>query len=469
MAQNNYPAYLSYYAREFSGVSNTTFRIPPRASGSLSARGQMSFCLPTNCLVSCKDIRLVFSASTENANAASKAARLPKASSLIERVEVTAGGISVDAGIHNQNALEQALDNVKVLKHDAVDSHSEIYRNVSGVSLQKFGGNDGAAGNTIVEAYDTDNNATQFSVDLGTFFRTVSPNMLDLSLLPEIVVTIHLTGNNIITSGANATPSGFVTKEDAAQQSTFTVSNYSLLCPCYSLDDGMYQKVIAARMNDAGYLTCTFKGYEAFSDTFNGVTRAATAASSLDKIICCFRPSGYDAISGAKRIVGTQTRSADYPDHQDNVLQQIDCAGEEYLPAPMNFAAPMIAYTDAAGLKAEPELQFSINSVAYPQFNPKLSQWYTMTKDAFEVPTTQSKSYQEWLQNRCVLAVRLNLPGSTLLRAKSGLDTRGSNSSLMLQCVNQQGNLATNSNVLLFLESTREMRLGVGKTLQIVL
>ena len=124
---------------------------------------------------------------------------------------------------------------------------------------------------------------------------------------------------------------------------------------------------------------------------------------------------------------------------------------------------------DTIGLKAEPELQFSINSVSYPQFNPKLSQWYTMTKDAFEVPTTQSKSYQEWLQNRCVLAVRLNLPGSTLLRAKSGLDTRGSNSSLMLQCVNQQGNLALNSNVLLFLESTREMRLGVGKTLQIVL
>ena len=148
MAQNNYPAYLSYYAREFSGVSNTTFRIPPRASGSLSARGQMSFCLPTNCLVSCKDIRLVFSASTANANAASKAARLPKASSLIERVEVTAGGISVDAGIHNQNVLEQALDNVKVLKHDAVDSHSEIYRNVSGVSLQKFGGDDGAAQRT---------------------------------------------------------------------------------------------------------------------------------------------------------------------------------------------------------------------------------------------------------------------------------------------------------------------------------
>ena len=91
------------------------------------------------------------------------------------------------------------------------------------------------------------------------------------------------------------------------------------------------------------------------------------------------------------------------------MLTQPDCAGEEYLPAPMNFAAPIVAHTSTIFTAedgtvtvpldpAEPELQFSLNSVSYPQFNPKLSQWYTMTKDAFEVNTTQSKSYQEWLQ-----------------------------------------------------------------------
>ena len=61
-----------------------------------------------------------------------------------------------------------------------------------------------------------------------------------------------------------------------------------------------------------------------------------------------------------------------------------------------------------------------------------------------------------------MIAIRLNLPGSTLLRGKSGLDTRGSNSSVLLFCVNQQGNFQADGNVLLFLESTRELRLGVG-------
>ena len=84
---SNYPAYLSYYLREFAGVSTATFRVPPQASAPLDAHKQMSFRLPTNTLVSCKDIRLVFSASTTAAGT-SLAARLPKASALIERIIV---------------------------------------------------------------------------------------------------------------------------------------------------------------------------------------------------------------------------------------------------------------------------------------------------------------------------------------------------------------------------------------------
>lgn len=233
-------------------------------------------------------------------------------------------------------------------------------------------------------------------------------------------------------------------------------------------------------MSEAGYLTCTFKGYDAFSDTFSGgVTRAASAASSLDKLIAVFRKHDYNAVKAAIPIAGTnselqKTNSAEAL-AIGNVLDQADCrGGAEYLPAPMNFTAPMTTLpSNAAPDVAEPELQFSINSVQYPQFNPKLSQWYAMTKDAFEVPSTQSKSYIEWLTNRCVIAVRLNLPGTSLMRAKSGLDTRGSNSSILLSCVNQQGNFSGSTadppNVLLFLESTREMRIGMGKTLQIIL
>ena len=66
--------------------------------------------------------------------------------------------------------------------------------------------------------------------------------MLDLSLLPEIVVTVHLTGNSIITSGKGALIATGVNSfiEAGDTQAEFTVDNYELLVPCYSIDDGMY-------------------------------------------------------------------------------------------------------------------------------------------------------------------------------------------------------------------------------------
>jgi len=473
---SNFPQYLQYFCREFAGVSTATFRVPPQASAALEAHRSMTFNLPTNTLVSMKDVRLVFSASAV-ANGTSKAARLPKASALIEKISVTAGGISVDAGVQNQNALQQALDNMKVREVDPVDSHSQMYRNVSGVSLAKFGGANGVAANTVAETYTSNNNATQFSVSLGNFFETISPNMLDLSLIAEIQVQIFLAGNAVITSGKGALiatgANSFIEAGNA--QATYTVSNYQLLVPCYSINDGTYQKVLGARMNDVGYLECMWKGYDSFSDTWNGsTTRCASAASSLDKIITVWRSDGYNGVKGAIPIAGTnkllQKGDSGEALIEADVLDQPDCrGGAEFLCAPMNFTAPMAALpSSGAPNPQEPELQYAINSVQYPQFSAPLSQWYQLTKDAFEVNSTQSKSYIEYLSNRFVMAVSLNLPQSTLLRAKSGLDCRGSNSFITTSNVTGV-TMAANANVLTYLESSRVMRLGAGRTLQVIL
>ena len=147
--------------------------------------------------------------------------------------------------------------------------------------------------------------------------------------------------------------------------------------------------------------------------------------------------------------------------------------GAKYLSAPMQFTSPMAALPSGSAANRtarEPELAWSINSVRYPQFNANLAAHYQLLKDAFEVDRTQCQSYLEWLTNRFQVALRLNLPQSTAMRAKSGLDLRGSNSSILLS--NVSGDIKTNAdeaNVLLFLQSTRELRVGVGKTLQLIL
>jgi hypothetical protein len=139
--------------------------------------------------------------------------------------------------------------------------------------------------------------------------------------------------------------------------------------------------------------------------------------------------------------------------------------------APMTFTSPMkgLPLNNNIAVR-EPELAWSINSVRYPQFNANLAAHYQLLKDAFEVDRTQCQSYLEYLANRFQVALKLNLPQSTAMRAKSGLDLRGSNSSILLS--NVSGDIKTGgdeSNVLLFLQSTRELRVGMGKTLQLIL
>ena len=295
------------------------------------------------------------------------------------------------------------------------------------------------------------------------------------SLMPEITVTIYTADNSVVTSGqATGTLTQFVTAGDG--QCPYQIENYSLLVPCYSIDDGMYQKVIQARMADSGYLTCSWDGYDAFNDTFNGVTRCASAASSLDKIIAVFRNADYAAPKGAQEVSGyNHPLEITNPLTQNTrmVLEQpATYGGAKYLSAPMNFTSPMAHLPDTANHvnDREPELAWSINSVRYPQFNANLAAHYQLLKDAFEVDRTQCQSYLEWLTNRFQVALRLNLPQSTAMRAKSGLDLRGSNSSILLSNVSGDIKTAENeANVLLFLQSTRELRVGVGKTLQLIL
>ena len=459
---SNYPAYASYFLRQFSGVSTANFRVPPQASGQKVAHNQIDFVLPTNTLIKMNDLRLVFTASAVGAGT-SVAPRLPPADAFIERVQVSMGGISVDSGCASTQVLNQVKRNYRYKSDDPVNSHVNLYRNVMGFNLAQFG--------AAAEAYTTDGESTIFSIPLGSFFETIQPSLLDVSLLPEIRISFFLSGNTVITSGTTgATVAGITGAGNS--QATYTLDNYNLLVPCWSLDDGVYSEVIQSRMNDEGFLEASWCGYDSYSDTFSGTTRVASAASSLDKIIAVFRPSTYADINGAKAIAGQNNgRSTDVD--VANVLGQPECnGGDKYLPAPLNFQAPMTNLPSAANpnkLSEEPKISVSINNVRYPQYDCPLSQWYVLSAQAMEVPRTASESYIEYLSNRCQIVTKLNLPGSVGMRAKSGLDLRGSNSSILVSSVGNVTNFENTGNIVVFLESTRVLRIGQGKTLQVVL
>ena len=459
---SNYPAYASYFLRQFSGVSTANFRVPPQSSGQKIAHNQIDFVLPTNTLIKMNDIRMVFTASAV-AVGTSAAPRLPPADALIERIQVSMGGISVDSGCASTQVLNQVKRNFRNKTEDPVNSHNAFYRNVMGANLEQL--------STAADAYTTDGESTIFSIPLGSFFESIQPSLLDVSLLPEIRITIFLSGNTVISSG---TDGDAVSTTIAAgnSQATYTVNNYNLLVPCWSIDDGVYSEVIQSRMNDEGFLEASWCGYDSYADTFSGTSRVASAASSLDKIIAVFRKSDYADIKGAIEIAGQNNAHA-VAENTANVLGQPECfGGDKFLTAPLNFQAPMTTLpsdTNPNKLSEEPKISVSINNVRYPQYDCPFSQWYVLSAQAMEVSRTASESYAEFLYNRCNIVTKLNLPGSQGMRAKSGLDLRGSNSSILVSSVGNVTNFASTGNIVIFLESTRILRIGQGKTLQVVL
>ena len=460
---SNYPSYASYFLRSFSGVSTANFRVPPQSSGQKIAHNQIDFVLPTNTLLKMDDIRMVFTASGVAAGT-SASPRLPAADAFIERIQVNMGGISVDSGCASTNVLNQVKRNYFPGKDDPVNSHVNIDRINMSTSLQAI--------LTGPEAYTTNGDSTIFSIPLGSFFQSIQPSLLDVSLLPEIRISIFLAGNSVVTSsttGGNA--AGMVTAGNT--QATYTINNYSLMVPAWSIDDGVYSQVIQSRMNDEGFLEASWCGYDSYSDTFNGTTRVASAASSLDRILVAFRKSDFAAVKGAVAVSGYQQNPANAASVGiAGVLGAPQMrGGDRYLTGPMNFTAPMTVLPSANAAKRaeEPNLSLSINNVRYPQYDCPMSQWYGLSAQAMEVNRTASNSYAEFLDNRCQIALKLNLPGSQGMRAKSGLDLRGSNSSILLTAVGNTSNFKNDGNVVMFLESTRVLRIGVGKTLQIVL
>jgi hypothetical protein len=458
---DNYPTEMSFFLRSFSNVARQQFLIKPAASGDLSARGQMQFQLPTNALLHLKNTRLLFSMSA--AGGGTTHGRLGPAKSIIDRISVDLGGVSWDSGCANSNVLAQALDNMKVQVDDPVDSHSKFYRRVNGVTGQDF--------TTASEVIDSNSNTQCFSIPLGPLFESIQPNIMPLQILPTVTITIFLSGNAEVVASTTGGTSKAVVTADGNQQGTYTIKNYELFVSALSIDDGMYDQVIQSRLNSGNGLDAVFCSYESFSDTFATSTRVSSAASSLDRIIAVWRDSGFGGIKGAEAralyngdLGGTEA--------SDDVLDQSECRGTDFLLHPNKFSSPTtvpVAKADDDALSQQPQISLAINSTRFPAFDMRLGlQSYTMLKQAFEVEHTANQSLFEYLTQRCQVAYKFNLPRASATRSVSGLNLQGSNSSVVISAVADTSKNKSDSNIVVFLESTKILRIMNGKQCQII-
>ena len=482
---SGYNPNLSYFLSRLQGVSTNYFRLEPQSSGSstITANKIIRFSLPSNCLLNTRGISFNFNA---DANAlASAGGRLPAdISSLIDRVELSSGGVQIAQGANGYNLISAMKKYLTVNKCDAALGHPEIVRSVSYVDgAGDFATN--ASSNILTtknENYRSGGGQVQFSVhNWEGFLGSVQPAIIDTSLLSDLTLSIYLAGNEVCSSSAGvALPGTATTGFDVANtiQAQYQLRDFHLIVETLGMADSVYDMMIERRISEVGYIELPFKTYFTTLDTHSGTTRFTTATQSLDRVYFGFRSATPDGIAAPTRVAGYKvkgaftglTSGALTVDGVDIGLPQYDVGGvmntnaEKYVGAYFNFLEDLTSATVPA------TYQLNFNGSFIPQFKASAEQMLSITRNS--VPTNEMNgmfpvsqmTLDQFKKNFFVHCVRLNLPQAEENREICGADTRG----ISLNAYLSTTGFTSGKNVFIACECTSSLRIGAGRAIEVI-
>jgi len=442
-----YPANVSYFLRRMSGFHTNTFKLMPLNSDSATSGKIIQVNLPVNALLNMKSFAMHFDAAATCSSPSAGVARLPnKIQSLIERVEVLMGGISVQSGFNGYNTACHIKDNL-TLGDDKKGSsrltlmHEEIPITRSYVDNQNL-----ATATTRNEAYALN---PSFIIDewLG-FLGELEPQIIDSGILPEISIRITLAPDSVCSVGTD-TASAFGTTSGAATTS-YSLSNIYFTIETLALQDGVYDSLLERKIAEDGYIEIPYKNYYSFFDTHSGSTRFACSSQSLDKIYATFRQNGYDTQAAPQLITGTVGYHT-FPYG----------SGARYISNYFKFVDDGIN-----------DYQFTVNNTFIPQYKAKTLDAYHQVRVARDKMNASCKSdsisgLYNWQNFFWCAVARLNHPSSEEARYISGFDSRGTNAAMQFLTTKQSGHTA-NLQAFILCECTSTLRVGSGKSIEIV-
>ena len=455
---------LAYLTSQVSGVSTQTFIIQPTNTTEAVAGRKVSFALPSSALLNMRTLAIHFSADAAQTSAAG--GRLPpKITSLIDRIELSAGGQMIQQGFNSQNVFHHLRDALcEINSTDHVLGHPQIVRAKSYVS--------GAAITTTGnETYSSGSGQHQFCVNNFVGFPgTCEPAIQNMSLLPDTIFSIYFAGNEVLGSAAGVALSGTGSTDltDAGTATAaFKVYNLHLTVEAVGLASSVYDNIIASEIASAGYVGVNFKNYFSYSDTASGSTKFSVATQSLDRVWVCSRATGFDstqlmtAINGYKVSGAFTSSTSGGSPTQDVGIPAYDIGGvfdtnsEKYTTAYFNFYAG-----------ASPTFQLQLNGSYVPSWKASVEELWQISKNSIPKDHRGKPMFitlDQYRTNYFGFCVRLNLPSDDV-RVASGLDTR----SVALQGYVNYSGVATTNNILVFAECLSTLRIGQGRQMSVV-
>eukprot|EP00962_Isochrysis_galbana_P001603 scaffold413_cov134-Isochrysis_galbana.AAC.2 len=429
------PPVLLNFANRLSGYSTNIVRLECQGSKTVGPNNQVRFTLPANALLNMKSFAVHGTAEATATN--SRFARLPPdLVSMFDRVEIAIGGVQLSAGCSHQNVLMAAQR--ALMGSDKGGNlgftHGEMVRNTPYYS-----------GTTITGGSESYPFAAQ-----GFGGLLDSEIVLDSSLVGDVVITLHTAPASIISVSNNVDTDANYTAHSGNGVGTYTIANLFATIEVMAVSDPAYETLSKQIIAQKGFIEHNFKNYHSSVQTHNGASRFNVSTQSLDRIWCTFR----DANAIGPNRPPTRKSGFGWVGHP-----RLGGA-EMYLPAAFRFRR----------LQGDNiTMQLSLNGALYPQFPARIDDWMFITNQSLPQGKIIERdlSSSAYTQDCHVLCARLNLPGSEQARTVSGLDTRGI--SLVGQLMSTNDNAGLPSQCLIFSECTSSLRVGPGRTIEVIM
>ena len=472
---------LTYFVDRLQGVSTNTFRLETQNKTTAKQNDIITFDLPSNAILNLRSLKVWCNASTNEAAtgaAAASGARLCPIDDLVERCEISVGGILLSQGTNFQNVLNEMKKAVQDEYCDSVVGHPEYVRNVSYVN--GLGAGAAALTGILNEDYPAGANPRFCIQKFHGFLASADPKLLDTSIMPDIRVRLYMASDNVLTTspgiaigdGVAAAPfEAGLAGAGGAGGGKYILTDIFATIEAIGLSDQSYDAMIAAQMGQQGFLEIPYKSYNSIQETHNGSTRFSVSTQSLDRVWVSWRKTDFNEqgppliVNGYKKqggyIMGAIATGANAT--VDVGLPQYDVGGvlgtneEKYKAQYFNFKAPAINM----------KMQLQLNGAYMPQFSANLGTLYGITRNSLEgARDAKEMSLDQYVNNYCVQCFRLNMPDSEYSRTISGLDTRAVNLAGVVRTEGTAGssNLAIN----IFTEQTECLRVGAGRAIEII-
>jgi len=300
---------LVYFLDRLSGFSTNIFKLQTQGSPDAGPNTITRITLPANALLNTRSFKLHFLASC-NAST-STGGRLPAdLSTLVERVEVSAGGVQLSQGTNFYNTLVNAKAAIQGSRCDSVTGHSELVRanKFDGVSLtttqSEVYDSTFATSNTAQTGTQTFGPGTPHVIDKWEgFLGTCEPKILDAAILPDLVVSIYWADNSVLASaGSVVTDTAFATQ--ASPAANYVIKNVHASIETIGLADSVYDNMVSSMIASKGFVEIPFKQYFSFSNTHTGSSRFTVATQSLDRLWTAWRTDGYNLLGAPQPVAG---------------------------------------------------------------------------------------------------------------------------------------------------------------------